>query len=95
MPPTVKTLGLADAMFSVEHNSFGGLPLFPSRMQWGYAAWNSSASVNQACLAAIGGADGSTGWKCMFGATAAQYVKTPLFVLNSKLGVLMCIGGER
>lgn len=84
MPSTVKTLALADAMFSVDHNSFDGQPLYPERMQWGYSAWNSSASVNQECLAAVAGTNRSDGWKCMFGSTAAQYVKTPLFVLNSK-----------
>ena len=41
---------------------------------------NCSASVNQACLAAHPGKAGST---CMFGADAAPFVKTPLFVLNS------------
>ena len=80
----LKTLALADAMFAVEHNSIGGVPIFPQRMQWGYVAWNSSASVNQACLRDLGGQDKMGGWKCMFGATAARYVKTPLFVLNSK-----------
>jgi hypothetical protein len=84
MPSGVKTLALADAMFSVESNSYGGEPLYPARMQWGYTAWNSSSSINQKCLKALGGPGGSTGWKCMFGATAAQYVRTPLFVVNSK-----------
>jgi hypothetical protein len=84
MPSGVKTLALADAMFAVESDSFGGKPLYPARMQWGYAAWNASSSINQKCLKALGGSDGSTGWKCMFGATAAQYVETPLFVVNSK-----------
>jgi len=40
--------------------------------------------MNQKCLAALGGSGGKTGWRCLFGATAAQYVQTPLFVLNSK-----------
>eukprot|EP00038_Savillea_parva_P019872 m.29423 g.29423 ORF g.29423 m.29423 type:complete len:420 (-) comp4592_c0_seq2:309-1568(-) len=81
MPPTIKTLALADAMFAVEHNSFNRGPLYPDRMSWGYTAWNSSASVNQACLASYGA---ENGYKCMFGANAAAFVKTPLFVLNSK-----------
>lgn len=42
VPKTVKVLGLADAMFSLEHNSIDNIPLFPSRMQWGFTAWNSS-----------------------------------------------------
>ena len=33
------------------------------------------------CLAAHGPADA---WKCLFGANVAPFVKTPIFVLNSK-----------
>lgn len=84
MPSSVQTLALADAMFAVESDSWQGEPLYPTRMRWGYHAWNASASVNQKCLKSLGGGDGSTGWQCMFGATAAQYVDTPLFVVNSK-----------
>eukprot|EP00040_Diaphanoeca_grandis_P005613 m.33699 g.33699 ORF g.33699 m.33699 type:complete len:393 (+) comp16857_c2_seq1:74-1252(+) len=84
MPTTVNTVAVADAMFSVNHNSIANQPLYPSRMQWGYAAWNSKASVNQDCLQALGGADGVDGWKCMFGASVAPFIKTPLFVVNSK-----------
>ena len=39
-----------------------------------------TASVNQACLAANPG----NGTVCMMGANTAPFVKTPLFVLNSK-----------
>lgn len=82
MPPSVKTLGLADAMFSLEANAWDGEPLYPSRMEWGYAAWNSSASVNQRCLQHFGGP--ANGQHCMYGATVAQYIQTPVFALNSK-----------
>ena len=43
---TVRVRALADAMFSVEHNSISGAPSFPARMQWGFGAWNASASVD-------------------------------------------------
>jgi len=33
VPATVKTLALANAMIAVESNSFGGKPLYPTRMQ--------------------------------------------------------------
>eukprot|EP01048_Picozoa_sp_COSAG05_P025316 COSAG05_NODE_6387_length_969_cov_1.270115_1_plen_219_part_00 len=79
MPKTVKTVALADAMFSIDtpnaHGSFSAPELF----SWIFSGMNCSASVNQACLKA-----NPNGTACMFGANTAPYVKTPLFVLNSK-----------
>jgi hypothetical protein len=72
------------AMFALNSNSYLNTPLFPARMQWGYKAWDSGPSLNQDCLKALGGVNGSDGWKCMFGGVAAGFVKTPLFVINSK-----------
>lgn len=84
MPSTVRTLAVADAMFALDSNSYANVSLFPSRMQWGYSAWDSGPSINQDCLKALGGPDGADGWKCMFGGVAAGFVKTPIFVINSK-----------
>ena len=81
LPITVRVLGLADAMFSLEHDGFGGKPIYQPRMQWVYRAMNASASVNQACLKACGSGNG---WKCMFGANVAPFIQTPMFILNSK-----------
>jgi len=81
MPASVQTLGLADAMFSLESPSWDGQPLFPERMAWGYAAWNSSASINQRCLKAH---SASGGQHCMYGGAVASFITTPMFVLNSK-----------
>ena len=123
MPPSVKMAALADAMFSVYSTDVKGQLSYPERMGWIFKAMNSSASVNQACLACIphlnprnhvvGGwgigngavaairiptilvltasvnqaclaANPGNGTVCMMGANTAPYVKTPLFVLNSK-----------
>mmetsp|Transcript_55505 Transcript_55505/g.130988 ORF Transcript_55505/g.130988 Transcript_55505/m.130988 type:complete len:373 (+) Transcript_55505:1-1119(+) len=81
MPNSVRVKGLADAMFSLEHDSVAGQAVFPSRMEWGYAAWNSSGAINTACESHYGPA---AGWHCFFGAAVAPFVSTPLFVLNSK-----------
>ena len=81
MPATTVTLAIADAMFALESDSYTGASLFPARMRWGYQAWNSSASVNEHCAAAN---PGGNGYRCMFGSIAAGFVKTPMFVLNSK-----------
>merc|ERR1719345_482342 len=59
-------------------------------MDWGYHAWNSSSSVNQACVTAMANKYGtpagnvSEGWRCMFGSAVAPFIQTPLFILNSK-----------
>eukprot|EP00051_Salpingoeca_urceolata_P029069 m.488857 g.488857 ORF g.488857 m.488857 type:complete len:384 (+) comp26156_c0_seq1:66-1217(+) len=78
-PEIPHVVGLADAMFSLEYSSFAGVPQFPRIMAWGFSAWNSTGSVSKACQTALGG-----GQHCMFGGALAQFVQTPLFVINSK-----------
>lgn len=80
VPVSVKMVALADAMFSLDYNDIHGNPTFPSRMQWGYTAWNTSLSNNDDCISHYGV---DKGWSCMFGANVAPFVKTPLFILNS------------
>lgn len=41
------------------------------------------AAVDPAALTPSGRAQ-ADGWRCLFGANVARFVKTPLFVLNSK-----------
>eukprot|EP00040_Diaphanoeca_grandis_P010394 m.53174 g.53174 ORF g.53174 m.53174 type:complete len:412 (-) comp21719_c0_seq1:72-1307(-) len=79
MPSTVKTVALADAMYSIDTVDVAGYPVFPDLMSWVFNAMNSSASVNQGCLEA-----NPNGTECMFGVNTAPHVKTPLFVINSK-----------
>ena len=89
--PQAKVVALADAMFSLQHQAFvpvAGGNYYTRQFQWGFAAWNASASINQACRAAH--PNGNDSWVCFHGAIAAQYVKTPLFVANSKLSPLCC-----
>ena len=82
MPVTARVLALADAMFSLKHDAFGGSAgSYVRAMQWGFTAWCAAPSVNQACLEAQ---DAGQGYLCLFGAVAARYVSTPLFVLNAK-----------
>uniref|UniRef100_A0A7S4R4X8 Pectin acetylesterase n=1 Tax=Ditylum brightwellii TaxID=49249 RepID=A0A7S4R4X8_9STRA len=80
--PTVKILGLADAMFSLDRNQFNGAPGgLQKSMKWGYQAWNSSYSVNTGCKKAHSKEDE---WKCMIGEHVSIFVKTDLFIINSK-----------
>ena len=81
VPSSVAMLGLADAMFALDHAAFDGQRRFPAVMQWVYAAMGCSASINARCLSHYG--EGG-GWRCMLGALAAPFVQLPLFVLNSK-----------
>lgn len=81
MPRTTTTVAIADAMFSLNSKSYTGQDLFPQRMKWGFTAWNAASSVNQDCLKSYGEADG---YQCLFGGNAAKFVRTPIFVVNSK-----------
>jgi len=81
VPRTVAMLGLADAMFALEHRAFDGSTPYPAVMQWVFRGMGCAASVNAECLAHYGDADG---WRCMMGSLAARFVRTPLFILNSK-----------
>ena len=79
MPKTVKTVAFADAMFSIDTPDAKGSLAAPERFAWIFTGMNCSASVDQDCLKA-----NPNGTACMFGANTAPFVKTPLFVLNSK-----------
>ena len=56
--PAAKVAALADAMFSLHHDAFPDVVdnYYTNQFVWGYTAWNSSRSINQACLAAHPGA---------------------------------------
>jgi O-palmitoleoyl-L-serine hydrolase len=77
----VKVLALADAMFSLNHNTFLNVPRFQNMMKWGYEAWNSSSSINQRCLQHYGKTEG---YNCMFGEYASLFINTPTMIINSK-----------
>jgi hypothetical protein len=93
--PTTKVVGIADAMFSLEHNDVDGVALYQPRMQFLYetkitqkgitvTGMNASGSSNAACEAHYNSAEAGTGWKCLFGANVAPFVKAPMMVVNSK-----------
>jgi hypothetical protein len=81
VPQSVTMLGLADAMFSLDHPAFDGSSPFSTGMQWVFSAMGCARSVDSDCVAHYGEAEG---WRCMIGSLAAPFVKTPLFILNSK-----------
>ena len=84
LPPSTRLLGLADAMFALHVPAFPGPgheTYLEGMMQHCFFAKNSSASVNQACLAHYGYAAGN---ECFYGGQVAPFVETPMFVVNSK-----------
>ena len=82
LPSTTMVVGLADAMYALHVPSFpGGEPFFAGMVEWGFTAFNSSASVNQDCLAHYGMARGA---ECMFGGQVAPFIKAPMLIVNSK-----------
>ena len=89
--PAATVVALADAMYSLNHGDFAGDGHWPRFMQWVYKANDDTgASVNQACVAHMAQKYGvpkgnrSEGWRCMFGAAVAPFVRTPVLILNSK-----------
>jgi hypothetical protein len=76
-----KVVALADAMFSLHHDAFPNVSsnYYTRQFTWGFDAWDSAASVNQACVVA----HASQPWVCFHGAVVAPFVSTPLFVANS------------
>ena len=89
--PNAKVVALADAMFSLNHDDVESDGHWPRFMRWVYSNMDpTGASVNEACVVAMAAKYGvpagnrSEGWRCMFGASIINYIKTPTFVLNSK-----------
>lgn len=65
VPRSVKMLGLADAMFSLEHNDFEGNVRFQNVMDFVYNGMVSHNSIDQTCIAHYGLANGSS---CLYDA---------------------------
>lgn len=58
---------LADAMFSLHHDAYPANPdnYYTRQFQWGYTAWNSTGSLNDACEEHYGP---DNAWMCFHGA---------------------------
>jgi hypothetical protein len=78
--PSAKVRGLADAGLFLDHLNAAGQPFRTPLFQWGFAAWNSSAALAPACLAAFPGQE----WRCIFAQYTARFIATPTFLLNSR-----------
>lgn len=85
VPPPAVVLGLADAMFALERTAWPGpntTTYVVQMFEFVASNWNpSGAPVNAPCLAHFG-ASGRV--HCLWGATAARFVATPMMVVNSK-----------
>ena len=88
VPATITTVGMGDAMFSLQWKDYADRTsavshsYYTTQFTWGFDAWNASGAVNQACRAHFSNA--SDAWVCFHGATAMRFVKTPTLVVNSK-----------
>ena len=87
LPPTTIVLGLADAMFALEYSSWPGpntTTYLTGMFEFVASNWRlggGASPLNAACLAHYGAANGV---RCMWGATVARFVSTPMMVVNSK-----------
>ena len=79
--PSAKIRGLADAGWFLDEPNAAGQPFRTPLFQWGYTAWNASASLSPACLAAY---PTEQQWKCIFAQYTAGFIRTPTFMLNSR-----------
>ena len=86
-----KVQGVADAGFFLDHPDHNGVPVRTPFFQWGFTAWNSSASLSPACLAAYPAGEQ---WRCIFAQYAAPYIATPVFALNSRFDSCQLNGCE-
>jgi len=77
-PPNIPVRVLADAGFFIDTASIGGKSL-PIAFKKIFEMQNSSAGLNQDCVRERK----KEAWKCFLPTIATQYVKTPMFVLNS------------
>jgi hypothetical protein len=81
VPASARVSGLADAGFFLDHVTEGGSVYRSALFEWGFNAWNASAALAPACLAALPAA---LQWRCIMPQYTARYVQTPLFALNSR-----------
>lgn len=79
--PAAKIRALADAGWFLDHLSAAGQPFRTPLFQWGFNAWNASAALSPACLAAF---PVDQQWRCIFAQYTAAFIKTPTFMLNSR-----------
>ncbi len=86
-----KVRGVADAGFFLDHPDRNGVPVRTPFFQWGFDAWNASASLSPACLGAF---PASEQWKCIFAPYAAPFISTPVFALNSRFDSCQLNGCE-
>lgn len=78
-PKTIPVRVFSDAGFFIDTSSIGGKNLNEVFKEI-YEMQNSSAGLNQDCVREVGI---KKGWQCFYPAKAVNYVKTPIFVLNS------------
>lgn len=79
LPKTIPVRVFSDAGFFIDTSSIGGKNLNEIFRNI-YEMQNSSSGLNQDCIKDVGI---KKGWQCFFPSKAVNYVKTPIFVLNS------------
>eukprot|EP00026_Physarum_polycephalum_P009288 Phypoly_transcript_09406.p1 GENE.Phypoly_transcript_09406~~Phypoly_transcript_09406.p1 ORF type:complete len:416 (+),score=52.69 Phypoly_transcript_09406:120-1367(+) len=83
LPNATTVRALADGGWFLDTNSFYGYSVYTPEMHYAYQMWNSSGGVNQACKEYYVGGTGE-GWKCIMAEYTYPFIKTPIFMINSK-----------
>jgi hypothetical protein len=84
IPATAKMAAIPDAGFFVDEPNVHGTYVFRENVRAGWAMYNASTSVNDACIAHY--TDESDQWRCFMAQYTAPFItRVPLYMLNSAI----------
>lgn len=89
--PAARVVGVPDAGYFLDHLTYNNANVRTPLFQWGFDAWNSSATLSPACLAFYGP---DQAWRCIFAQYAAPFIQSPIFAVNSKFDACQLGGCE-
>ncbi|KAJ9445960.1 Pectin acetylesterase 9 [Diplonema papillatum] len=80
LPATTRVVGNPTCGFFIDHGNDGyeaSTVTYPLQMQYVYLMQNASSSLSQEC-------QNDLGWKCIMAPHAVKYIKTPMFISQSR-----------
>ena len=87
LSPTTKLAGLGDSMYALPYKTYDGKKVnhLQDMIQWGYTAWNATASINDRCREHYEQRKRpQDAFLCLYGSIVVNWVQTPTLVVNSK-----------
>mmetsp|Transcript_25035 Transcript_25035/g.72421 ORF Transcript_25035/g.72421 Transcript_25035/m.72421 type:complete len:434 (-) Transcript_25035:135-1436(-) len=86
LSPSTKLAGLGDSMYALPYKGYKSpVNHFQQMLQWGYTAWNSSASINDRCREHYAQRmRPQDAFLCLYGSIVVNFVRVPMLIVNSK-----------